>query len=217
VLTEYPMTPDRLVAMLVELAKQLPEYDRISAAFPGVVRRGHILSAPAFITTAGLGTPEDPALVAAWHRFDLAGALSAALNKPAHALNDADMQGLGVIQGKGVEVVITLGTGFGSAFFEDGRLGPHLELAHHRFRKSETYNEQLGDATRKAIGVERWTSRVVKAIDNLRVLANFDHLYIGGGNAKRLKIDLDPDVTVVDNNAGILGGIRLWDGHTPQE
>jgi polyphosphate glucokinase len=214
-LTRYPMGPDTLVKALVELVQPLPHYDRISAAFPGVVRGGHILTAPAFVTVSGLGTDEDPQLAEAWHRFDLAGALTGALQRPARVLNDADMQGLDVVQGHGVEVVITLGTGFGSAFFEDGRLGPHLEMAHHRFRKSQTYNEQLGDAARKDVGIERWTKRVVKAIANLRVLATFDHLYVGGGNAKRLDVELDPDVTIVDNNAGILGGIRLWDGPTP--
>ena len=210
-LTQYPMGPDALVTAIAGLAQQLPTFDRISAAFPGVVRHGHVLTAPAFETVGGLGTEHDDALVAAWYRFDLAGALADMLQRPARVLNDADMQGLDVVQGHGVEVVITLGTGFGSAFFEDGRLGPHLELAHHRFRKSETYNEQLGDAARKAVGVDRWTSRVVKAIANLRVLSNFDHLYIGGGNAKRLQLELDHDVSIVDNTAGILGGIRLWD------
>ncbi len=210
-LTQYPMSPDDLVAAIVKLVEPLPPFDRVSAAFPGVVRHGHVLTAPAFSTVGGLGTDEDPALVAAWHRFDLAGAISGAVQRPTRVLNDADMQGLDVVQGHGVEVVVTLGTGFGSAFFEDGRLGPHLELAHHRFRKSQTYNEQLGDAARKDVGLERWTARVVKAICNIRVLANFDHLYIGGGNAKRLQIELDPDVSIVDNTAGILGGIRLWD------
>ncbi len=212
VLTTYPMRPDSLVATIAELVKELGDFDRVSAAFPGVIRHGHVITAPAFVTVAGLGTDQDPSLVDAWHRFDLAGGLSAALQRPVRVLNDADMQGLEVVQGHGVEVVITLGTGFGSAFFEDGRLGPHLELAHHRFRKSETYNEQLGDATRKEIGADRWNSRVAKALSNLRMLSNFDHLYIGGGNAKRLTIDLDADVSVVDNTAGILGGIRLWEG-----
>src|SRR4029078_1852545 len=121
---------------------------------------GHVLTAPQFVTIGGLGTEQDPALVDLWRGFDLAGALERALGQSARVLNDADMQGLEVISGHGVEVVITLGTGFGSAFFEDGRLGPHLEMAPHRFRKSETYNEQLGEAARKPIGAERWNARV---------------------------------------------------------
>jgi polyphosphate glucokinase len=124
--------------------------------------------------------------------------------------NDADLQGLAVIAGKGVEMVITLGTGFGTGLYLDGRLGPHLEIAHHPFRHGETYDEQLGNATRKKIGSERWNKRVGKAIGNLRRLTSFDHLFIGGGNAKKIELDLDPDITVVSNEAGLAGGVALW-------
>ena len=124
--------------------------------------------------------------------------------------NDADVQGLAVIAGKGVEMVITLGTGFGTGLYLDGRVGPHLELSHHPFRKGETYDEQLGNVARKEIGKKKWNKRVRQAIDNLRTLTNFDHLYIGGGNAKKIDFELDPDVTIVDNSAGLAGGVALW-------
>jgi polyphosphate glucokinase len=51
---------------------------------------------------------------------------------------------------------------------------------------------------------------VRKAIRNLRSLTSFDHLYIGGGNARKIAFELDPDVTIVSNAAGITGGIALW-------
>ena len=92
----------------------------------------------------------------------------------------------------------------------DGRLGPHMELSHHPFRKGETYDEQLGNAARKEVGKKKWNKRMRKAIDNLRTLTNFDHLYIGGGNAKKIDFELDPDVTIVDNSAGLAGGVALW-------
>jgi polyphosphate glucokinase len=44
----------------------------------------------------------------------------------------------------------------------------------------------------------------------LRALTHFDHLYIGGGNAPKLRFDPDPDVTLISNEAGIRGGIALW-------
>ena len=44
----------------------------------------------------------------------------------------------------------------------------------------------------------------------VRVLLVFDHLYIGGGNASAIKIDLGPNITLIDNDAGMLGGIKLW-------
>ena len=127
------------------------------------------------------------------------------------------MQGFAAINGKGLEVVVTLGTGFGSAVFENGRLCPHLEISHQPFRNGETYDEQLGDVARKDIGAKRWNRRVERAIANMRDLFFFDHLYIGGGNAKKLTLDLPDDVSLVDNTAGVLGGIGLWDGFRTTE
>jgi polyphosphate glucokinase len=139
------------------------------------------------------------------------------LGKPTKVANDADVQGAAVVNGDGLELVITLGTGFGTAVFLDGRLLPHLEIAHQPFRKGETYNDQLGERTRKDVGDERWNTRVRKAIVQLDAMLFFDQLYIGGGNARRVKRDDLGDIlaktTVVDNSAGILGGIRLWEGN----
>ena len=218
--TRYPLSPEGpngLVSTLVKLVKPLPESDRVSVGFPGMVRGGEILSAPHFVTESGPGSKTDNQLVKAWSRFDLAGALQQALGKPTKVANDADVQGAAVVNGDGMELVITLGTGFGTAIFLDGRLLPHLEIAHQPFRKGETYNDQLGERTRKDIGDERWNSRVRKATVQLDAMLFFDHLYIGGGNARRVKRDdlgeMLAKTTVVDNSAGILGGIRLWEGH----
>ncbi len=213
--TAYPMPPELMVEKLTGLAKKLPEADRTSCGFPGMVRNGHVLSAPHFVTQSGPGTQIVPELLKAWSDFDLASALSASIGKPCRVANDADVQGAAVVQGKGFEAVVTLGTGFGTAFFMDGRLLPHFEFAHQEFRKGETFNQQLGEPVRKKIGDKRWNKRVQKAIAYLNALTFFDHLFIGGGNAQRInRRDLGPvleHITVVDNSAGILGGIKLWD------
>jgi polyphosphate glucokinase len=208
--TTYPLPPTRLVDDLAALVAPLPATARVSAGFPGMVRKGRVLSAPHFVTEDGPGTKVDDELVKQWADFDLAGALRKRLGKPTKVANDADIQGAAVVDGKGLELVITLGTGVGTALFYDGRLLPHLEFAHHPFRKGETYNGQLGDATRKEIGNTRWNKRVRRAIETMRALTFFDHCYIGGGNAKHLTGDLGDQVSTVDNTAGILGGIKLW-------
>jgi polyphosphate glucokinase len=213
--TTYPMPPEALLGVFKEICARLPSFDRVSVGFPGVVRAGLILSAPHFVTEAGDGTPVDPKLEAAWSRFDLTTATAEALGKPTRVGNDAEVQGLAVVKGKGLEVVLTLGTGVGSAVFLDGRLSPHLELAQHPIHKSRTYNEDLGEQALKQIGEKRWTRRVERMIAIVRVLLVFDHLYIGGGNATAIKVDLAPDITLVNNEAGILGGIKLWS--EPQE
>jgi polyphosphate glucokinase len=215
--TTYPMPPELMVEKLTGLARKLPEADRTSCGFPGMVRNGHVLSAPHFVTKSGPGTQTVPELLESWSDFDLASALSASIGKPCRVANDADVQGAAVVQGKGFEAVVTLGTGFGTAFFMDGRLLPHFEFAHQEFRKGETFNQQLGEPVRKKIGDQRWNERVQKAIAYLNALTFFDHLFIGGGNAQRInRRDLGAvieRITVVDNSAGILGGIRLWDEH----
>ncbi|HEX2440456.1 MAG TPA: ROK family protein [Methylomirabilota bacterium] len=189
--------PREIVEALSRLVAPLGAFDRVSVGFPGVVRHGRVLTAPNLDNKG-------------WKGYDLAGALGRALGKPVRVANDADVQGLAVIAGKGVEMVVTLGTGFGTGLYLEGRLAPHLELSHHVFRKGETYDEQLGNAARKRVGNRKWNRRVRKAVRVLRALTNFDHLYIGGGNAKKIDFELDPDVTVVSNDAGLKGGIALW-------
>jgi polyphosphate glucokinase len=195
--TPVGQPPAVIVDTLVTLIASLPPFDRVSVGFPGVVREGRVVTAP------NLGH-------AGWRGFDLARALTGRLGKPTRIANDADMQGLAVIKGTGVELVITLGTGFGTALYLDGRLAPHLELAHHPFRKGETYEEQLGNEARQRAGNKKWSKRLRRAIDNLRALVHFDHLYIGGGNARKVRLTPEPDTTIVSNEAGIRGGIALW-------
>ncbi|MGH9078760.1 MAG: ROK family protein [Acidimicrobiales bacterium] len=210
--TSYPMPPDKLVAALTKLVAPLPAAQRASVGFPGMVRDGLVLSAPHFSTKHGPGSPVDPELAGLWSGFDLASALAEAFSLPTKVANDADIQGAAVVSGQGLELVITLGTGFGTGLFYRGQLMPHLEIAHQPFRKGETYNEQLGEAARKDIGEERWNKRVQKAIATLRALLFFDHLFIGGGNSRRVnRHNLDDDITIVDNTAGIVGGVKLWD------
>ena len=209
--TEYPCPPDALVQRLHALVRPLPSYDRVSVGFPGMVRGGKVYTAPNLATVAGPGSKVSPELVRAWEGFELARVLEAELGRPTRVVNDADLQGAAIVQGKGVELVITLGTGFGTALFNEGALCPHLEIAHQPFRKDETYDMQLGDFARRRIGDAKWNRRLELAVNNLDVLLLYDRLYIGGGNSRRVQIDLGPKVTLVDNSAGIRGGIRLWD------
>jgi polyphosphate glucokinase len=209
--TVYPLSPQGLIDALRTLVAPLPAYDRIAAGFPGMVRGGRVISAPHFVTKDGPGTATVPLLEAAWSGYDLAGALEKELGKPARVTNDADLQGGAVVKGEGLEVVITLGTGLGTAVYHEGHLAPHIELAHHPFRKGQTYDEQVGDAARKRIGKKKSNKRVQEAVRNIDTLLIFDHLYVGGGNAVHVDADLGPKVTIVDNSAGIIGGLKLWD------
>ena len=209
--TTYPLPPDGLVAALAALVGPLPAYDRVSVGFPGVLRAGRVLTAPHFVTESGPGSRVVDSLLAEWTGFDATAALAERLGRPCRIANDADLQGLAVIAGTGLELVVTLGTGVGTGLFSKGNIAPHLELAHAPFRKDQTYNEQLGDATLQRIGLSKWRKRLVEALDNFHVLLNFDHCFIGGGNARHAQGHVDERFTIVDNVAGLLGGIKLWD------
>jgi polyphosphate glucokinase len=196
--TPRPATPAHVMETIATLARGLPPYRRVSIGFPGVVRHGHVLTAP------NLGTR-------AWRGFDLAGHAEKLLRRPVRVLNDAEVQGLGVISGKGLECVLTLGTGFGSALFLDGSLMPHLELGQHPVHKQMTYDEYLGHAALLAKGAKRWNRRLERAMGCVATLLNYDNLYIGGGNARKVTLALPPNVKRVTNQAGMTGGVRLWD------
>jgi polyphosphate glucokinase len=201
--TPHPCPPQVMIDALAKLIEPLGPFDRVSVGFPGVVRKGKV------ITAYNLGQSD-------WENFDLRGALATKLARPVQVKNDADVQGLGAIRGVGVEMVITLGTGVGSALFDDGWIAPHLELAHHLFRKGQTYEEQLGEKALEHAGRKKWKRRVKKAIKSLRRLTNFDRLYIGGGNARLIDFELPPDVEIISNDHGMRGGIWLWRKDRPQ-
>ena len=190
-------TPKKVVAIITQLASSLPGFDRVSIGFPGVVHGGRLLTAP----NLGPG----------WSGFNLAAELKRRLRCSVRLANDADVQGLGCVTSRGVELVITLGTGFGSSLFVDG-YNAHLELGHHPFRKGQTYEEELGRAALKRRGIRKWNRHLVQALKLLQATFNCDRLFIGGGNAKFINAKLPGNVKVVSNVDGLLGGIKLWAG-----
>jgi polyphosphate glucokinase len=164
------------------------------------------LSRPAYDAQA------DPHLASLWFGFDLGHTIAHVLNLPTLVVNDADMQGCAVAEGDGMEFVLTLGTGVGTALFNDGHLLPHLELSHGPFRDGQTFDIALGNVERKKIGKKRWVKRVREAIEYFDEMIVFDHLYVGGGNAKHLEpADVGPKGQLIPNSAGVIGGVRLWD------
>lgn len=206
----YPLPPQGLLDAVQHIARESAPAARVSIGFPGMVRAGLIRSAPHFVTVKGPGSKADPTLVSAWERFPLSEQVAALLGLPTRLANDADVQGLAAISGEGLEVAVTLGTGFGSAVFLDGEVAPHLELAHHPLRKAKTYNEVVGEAARKKMGNKKWSARVDEAVRAVQALVFYDRLYVGGGNATKLTKAFTQQATIIPNADGILGGVKLW-------
>ena len=196
VATPRPATPTAMLRVMARLAAALPEFDRVGAGFPGVVVHG-------VVRTAANLHPS-------WIGVDLDRRLERLTSRPSRVANDADVQGLAVVAGRGVELVITLGTGMGSALFLDGWLVPNLELGHHPFIKGRTYEELLGEHALQHVGKAKWNRRLRRAIEVLQETFNCRRLYLGGGNARLVRKPHPRGVSTVSNVAGLLGCIRLW-------
>jgi polyphosphate glucokinase len=190
-------SPEKVIEAIQNLVKCFQSYDKVSVGFPGYIKKGIVQTAP------NLGSD-------LWKNVNLNGLLSDALNKPVRIANDADMQGLGVVIEEGLEMVITLGTGFGTALLLDGHLLPHLELAHHPITRNNTYDDYIGDNALKKRGMKKWNKRVKKVLDILKTVFNYDRLYIGGGNSGKINFKLDKNMKIITNKDGIKGGARLW-------
>ena len=212
--TPYPLPPTLLVKTLVDVGGQLPAADRVTVGMPGMLRHGVVVSTPHYVTRGGPRTRIDPDLVVEWAGFDARAALGDAFGVPVLVLNDAEVHGAGVVTGTGLELVLTLGTGLGSALFDGGVLAPHLELSQAPVRWGMSYDTYVGEPERRRLGDGFWSRRVRGVVDGLRPVFQWDRLYLGGGNSRLIRPDqlarMGDDVVVVPNTAGIVGGVRAW-------
>lgn len=200
-LTPRPAFPEPVLAVIKRMVEGQKPFDRVSVGFPGVVVRGVVKTAPNLSSDA-------------WENCDLQAAIAAMTNKPVRVINDADLQGYGVIEGEGVELALTLGTGLGSALFSDGHLVANLELGHHPFgdKKLRSYEERVSEKARKRIGKAKFRQRVAEMLAQIQPIWNPDRIFIGGGNAKKLDpASLPANVRIFKNVEGLRGGIRLWE------
>ncbi|HZX40887.1 MAG TPA: ROK family protein [Myxococcaceae bacterium] len=196
--TPRPATPRRLLQAIWALVEPLGPFERVSVGFPGVVVEGVTRTAPNL-------HPD-------WAGYPLARTLQDRFRRPTRVVNDAGLQGYGVVEGRGVEMLLTFGTGMGCALFNEGVYVPNLELAHHPFRKAKTYEDYVSARALAAVGKRRWNRRVGRVVAQVLPIFNPRRLYLGGGNAKHITLALPPEVHLVANIAGLLGGIALWRG-----
>ncbi|MGA2352104.1 MAG: ROK family protein [Terracidiphilus sp.] len=198
VLTPVVPTPEAVLAGLEDLRKLFGVFDRVSVGFPGVVKHGCTYGAFNLHPLWAGGFPLQAELEKRWR-------------KPVRVGNDADVAGYGAICGQGVELVLTLGTGLGAALFTSGHLCPGLELGHHPWRKKGmTYEDYIGRRGLDKFGKARWNDFLQAAIKQTEALFNWDHLYLGGGNTKKILFTPEKNVSIVSNESGLLGGVVLW-------
>jgi polyphosphate glucokinase len=189
--------PQSILVAIKALTKKFPPYDKIAVGFPGFVKQGVVFTAPNLDSKA-------------FKKFDLSKALATEFKRPVRLVNDADLQGFALIKGKGLEMVITLGTGFGTALFMDGNLLPHLELAHLPVRKGQDYDDFIGDGALKKDGEKKWNKKLKEVLNTFKTVVNYDRLYLSGGNTRYINFKLDDNISIENNRDGIKGGVVLW-------
>ncbi|MES2419379.1 MAG: ROK family protein [Bacteroidota bacterium] len=203
-ITDFKKTPTPKVATPAAVLKAIKllttgfkSFTKISIGFPGYVKMGIVQTAPNLAENK-------------WLNIDLAQQVSNLFGKPVRLINDADQQGLGIVSGKGFEIVFTLGTGFGTSLLFDGQLLPHLELAHLPINKTDDYDDFIGDRGFEKVGKKEWNKRLQYIIEIYKTVFNYDKLYIGGGNANEINFELEKNIKLVSNKDGIKGGAKLW-------
>lgn len=203
--TPHPATPDAVAAVVVDVLAQLRCDGPVGVTLPAVVRHGTALTA-ANIDEAWIGTDADALL-------------TAATGRPCTVVNDADAAGLAEIRfgaGRGhtgVVLMLTLGTGIGSALFVDGALVPNTELGHLplKGRDAEKYASELV-REHEDLSWSKWAKRLSRYVALVERLLWPDLIVIGGGVSKkadRFLPKVRSEVAVVaatlHNDAGIVG------------
>jgi len=196
--TPKKSTPEAIIDCIKELLLSFQDdFAKVSIGFPGYVKKGVVETAPNLAKNK-------------WANINLAQQVSDLLNLPVRLINDADQQALGIVSGEGFEIVVTVGTGFGTALVYDGELLPHLELAHLPITKTKDYDTYIGTEALEEIGDQKWNERLQRIIQIYKTVFNYDTLYIGGGNSKHIDFELDHNIKLVTNKDGIKGGAKLW-------
>jgi polyphosphate glucokinase len=205
VATPEPSRPAAVARVVRGLAAEFKARGPIGCTFPAIVKQGVAHSA-ANVDEAWIGT-------------DAAEVFTRATKRPVIVLNDADAAGLAEVRfgagrgAGGVVLVLTIGTGIGSALFVDGRLVPNTELGHLELRgvKAEW---RASDRVRqeKDLGWKRWARRLDEYLRHLEFLFSPNLIIVGGGVSKqhdrylhRLKVKARVVPAALRNEAGIVG------------
>ncbi|MFJ8160879.1 polyphosphate--glucose phosphotransferase [Streptomyces sp. NPDC096136] len=207
VLTPHPATPEGVAGGVVEVVRNFSWDGPVGVTFPGVVTHG--------VTRTAANVDK------AWIGLDAASLLSERLGgRPVTVLNDADAAGVaemtyGAGRGAaGTVLLLTLGTGIGSALFRDGRLVPNTELGHLELKGHDAETRASVKAKEDGdLSWERWARRLEKYLAHLEMLFSPDLFILGGGVSRKpekflplienVRAEIVP--AKLQNNAGIVG------------
>jgi len=206
VLTPHPATPEAVIDGVHEVVTHFGWSGALGVTFPGVVVDG--------VTRTAANVDS------AWIGVDARKALSERLGLPVVIMNDADAAGVAEItfgagRGRGGTIlVLTLGTGIGSALFVDGRLVPNSELGHLELHGHDAEKRASVKAREdEGLSWEHWARRLKKYLAHLEMLFSPDLFVLGGGVSRKPEkflphihgISAEIVPAELQNNAGIVG------------
>lgn len=203
--TPQPATPAAVVATITELVEHCGWDGPIGVTIPGVVQGGVVATAA--------NIDEE------WVGADAEQLIARAIGRPVRVLNDADAAGIAEmtfgagIGVSGLVVMLTFGTGIGSALFLDGALVPNTELGHLEFRGMDAEHYAAARLVeRDEMELEPWADRVGEYLRHLEKILTPDLFIFGGGISKRfsefegfLEVATPVKPAGLLNNAGIVG------------
>lgn len=210
--TPHPAAPEPVAEVVARVVEELSARDGAPASdtpvgvtFPGIIQHGVAHSAANVDKS--------------WIDFEIDRFFSERLGRPVEVINDADAAGLAEVRygaGKGVDgtvLVITLGTGIGSAFVFDGKLVPNAELGHLEIDGFDAETKASAVAReRDGIGWEDYSVRLQRYFSHVEFLFSPELFIVGGGISKRadeylprLKLRTPIIPAELKNEAGIVG------------
>ena len=210
--TPKPATPDAVAEVVARIVEELSAREGapdaatpVGVTFPAIIHHGVARSA-ANVDKSWIGT-------------DVDSLLTGRLGRPVHVMNDADAAGLAEVRygaGRGVDgtvLIITLGTGIGSALIHNGVLVPNVELGHLEIDGAVAETKASASAReRDDLSWDEYAQRLQRFFTHTEFLLSPSLFVIGGGISKRAddylpKISVNAPIVVASskNNAGIVG------------
>jgi polyphosphate glucokinase len=210
--TPYPCSPERLIEALDERIEGTA-CPRVGIGFPGEFTNGRVVRPGNLSRPGGVTTDVDPDLEAQWLGFELQAKLCEVTGRDVRIVNDATLAALGCIEGHGVELVLTLGTGLGIALSIDGALRKIRDVGAEVFVRGKTYDETIGEHSR-SMDEGHWSELLVMAVDGFVSEFGATVVHLAGGNARRVTPTLFADVpyrvVINGNQASIKGAAKLF-------
>ncbi len=204
--TPHPAKPKAVLKVIEDIIKHFKWKGPIGCGYPGVIQNQCTMTAANLDKT--------------WIGLPLGAEIKKLTQKPVWILNDADAAGIAElhygsgIDAHGVTMMITIGTGIGTALFVDKILLPNTELGHTYLKEGKEAEAIASAAARKtlALGWKRWAKNFQKVLEEMEKLFSPDLFILGGGLVKKkdrfieyIELKTPYKIAKLENEAGIVG------------